>query len=63
MKILSSHKISKYLHGTFAEYFGSTVYDGIWVGKDSSIPNINGIRLDVIEGTCGYEGVLGGNNI
>ena len=55
MKKLSTHKISKYLHGTFAEYFGSTVYDGIWVGKDSPIPNVNGIRSDVIEGVkeCG----------
>ncbi len=55
MQRLSSHKISKYIHGTFAEYFGSTVYDGIWVGKTSKIPNINGIRLDVIEGIreCG----------
>ena len=55
MKKLSTHKISKYIHGTFAEYFGSTIYDGIWVGKDSSIPNINGFRKDVVEGIkeCG----------
>ena len=50
MKIKSTHKISKYLHGTFAEYFGTTIYDGIWVGKDSPIPNINGFRRDVVEG-------------
>ena len=50
-----THKISKYLHGTFAEYFGTTIYDGIWVGKESPIPNINGFRRDVVEGVreCG----------
>ncbi|MBE6592981.1 MAG: hypothetical protein E7642_03200 [Ruminococcaceae bacterium] len=55
MKFIHTHKISKYLHGTFAEFFGSTTYDGIWVGRDSNIPNVNGIRLDVIEGIrdCG----------
>lgn len=55
MKLRSTHKISKYLHGSFAEYFGTTIYDGIWVGKDSPIPNINGFRRDVIEGIreCG----------
>ena len=49
MKRKDTHCISKYLHGTFAEFFGSTTYDGIWVGKDSPIPNVNGIRLDLIE--------------
>jgi alpha-N-arabinofuranosidase len=57
MKKIETHRLSKYLHGTFAEYFGSTVYDGIWVGKDSDIPNVNGIRRDVIEGIreCGLS--------
>ncbi|MBE6635505.1 MAG: hypothetical protein E7617_04825 [Ruminococcaceae bacterium] len=55
MKRLDTHRISKYLHGTFGEFFGSTTYDGLWVGKDSDIPNVGGIRLDVIEGIreCG----------
>ena len=57
MKLKTTHKISKYLHGTFAEYFGTTIYDGIWVGKDSPIPNINGFRRDVVEGVreCGLS--------
>ena len=42
--------VSKYIHSVFFEYFGRVIYDGIWVGKDSSIPNIDGIRLDVIQG-------------
>ena len=49
MKRKNSHHISKYLHGTFAEFFGNTTYDGIWVGRNSDIPNVNGIRLDLIE--------------
>ena len=41
--------ISKYLQGQFSEHLGSGIYGGIWVGKDSSIPNIRGIRSDVVE--------------
>ena len=50
------YRISKYLHSVFFEYFGHVIYDGIWVGRDSNIPNIDGIRLDVIEG-CRELGV------
>ncbi|MBQ7650971.1 MAG: hypothetical protein IJS15_08425, partial [Victivallales bacterium] len=42
--------ISRFIHSVFFEYFGRVIYDGIWVGKDSEIPNIDGIRMDVIEG-------------
>ncbi len=42
--------ISKKIHSVFFEYFGKVIYDGIWVGRDSTIPNIDGLRLDVIEG-------------
>jgi alpha-N-arabinofuranosidase len=35
-------------HGHFAEHLGSCVYGGLWVGKDSPIPNINGYRKDVV---------------
>lgn len=40
------HKVSKYIYGHFAEHLGRCIYDGIWVGEDSSIKNDNGIRLD-----------------
>lgn len=36
------------LHGHFAEHLGSCIYGGIWVGKDSPIPNINGYRKDAV---------------
>jgi len=42
--------ISPRLHSVFFEYFGKVIYDGIFVGKDSDIPNIDGIRKDVIDG-------------
>ena len=42
-------KISKNIFGHFAEHLGRCIYEGIWVGRDSKIPNTNGIRNDVIE--------------
>ncbi len=37
------------LHSHFAEHLGSCVYGGIWVGKKSSIPNINGYRQATVD--------------
>jgi len=45
----SKYIISKHIYGHFAEHLGRCIYDGIWVGPDSKIPNINGIRKDVVE--------------
>ncbi|MDO6474087.1 alpha-L-arabinofuranosidase C-terminal domain-containing protein [Alteromonas sp. 1_MG-2023] len=41
-------KISKNIYGQFAEHLGNSIYEGIWVGKDSDIPNTRGIRNDVV---------------
>jgi alpha-N-arabinofuranosidase len=41
-------KIDRNIFGQFAEHLGHGVYDGIWVGPDSTIPNIRGIRNDVV---------------
>jgi alpha-N-arabinofuranosidase len=41
-------RISKHLYGHFAEHLGRCIYDGLWVGPDSPIPNTRGIRNDVI---------------
>ena len=49
-------RISPKIHSVFFEYFGRVIYDGIWVGRDSKIPNIDGIRKDVIDG-CREIGV------
>jgi alpha-L-arabinofuranosidase len=37
------------LHGNFAEHVGSCIYGGIWVGKDSRIPNVEGYRQDLVD--------------
>jgi alpha-N-arabinofuranosidase len=42
-------KISKHIYGQFSEHLGRGVYEGIWVGENSSIPNTRGIRNDVVE--------------
>ncbi len=42
-------KISKYIYGHFAEHLGRCIYEGIYVGEDSTIPNVNGMRTDVVE--------------
>ncbi|MBO1005123.1 alpha-N-arabinofuranosidase [Pseudogracilibacillus auburnensis] len=41
--------INKNIYGHFAEHLGRGIYEGIWVGEDSSIPNTNGVRNDVLE--------------
>ena len=41
--------IHKELYGQFSEHLGSCIYGGIWVGKDSPIPNEDGYRSDVLE--------------
>lgn len=50
LKRKDDYFVSKYIHSVFFEYFGKVIYDGIWVGKDNIIPNIDGIRKDVIDG-------------
>jgi len=44
----SGPKIDRNLFGQFAEHLGHGVYEGVWVGPNSSIPNTRGIRNDVV---------------
>ena len=37
------------IYGHFSEHLGRCIYEGIYVGEESPIPNIHGIRKDVIE--------------
>ncbi|MBK7257211.1 MAG: alpha-N-arabinofuranosidase [Ignavibacteriae bacterium] len=37
------------LHGHFLEHLGTATYGGIWVGRDSTIPNIDGLRARAVE--------------
>jgi alpha-N-arabinofuranosidase len=41
-------KIDRNIFGQFAEHLGHGIYEGIWVGPDSRIPNTRGIRNDVV---------------
>jgi alpha-N-arabinofuranosidase len=41
-------KIERDIFGQFAEHLGTGVYGGVWVGTDSPIPNVRGIRSDVV---------------
>jgi alpha-L-arabinofuranosidase len=41
-------KIDRNIFGQFAEHLGHGIYEGIWVGIDSTIPNTRGIRNDVV---------------
>lgn len=40
--------INKNIYGQFSEHLGHCIYQGIWVGEESLIPNTKGIRNDVI---------------
>ena len=40
--------INKDIYGQFAEHLGRGIYEGIWVGHDSDIPNTKGFRNDVL---------------
>ncbi|MFC5449861.1 alpha-N-arabinofuranosidase [Paenibacillus aestuarii] len=41
--------IDRNIYGHFSEHLGRCIYEGIWVGVDSPIPNTEGFRTDVIE--------------
>ncbi|MBR4214670.1 MAG: alpha-N-arabinofuranosidase, partial [Bacteroidales bacterium] len=43
----SAHVIPAEIYGQFAEHLGRCIYDGIWVGKNSTIANQDGYRTDV----------------
>jgi alpha-N-arabinofuranosidase len=40
--------INRNIFGQFAEHLGHGIYEGIWVGPDSTIPNTRGVRNDVV---------------
>src|SRR5579872_3176630 len=41
--------ISPNVYGHFTENLGGVIYDGVWVGEHSSVPNLNGIRKELVE--------------
>ncbi len=42
-------KINKDIYGSFSEHLGRCIYEGTYVGEDSAIPNVKGIRKDVVK--------------
>jgi alpha-N-arabinofuranosidase len=44
----AKYPISKDIYGHFAEHLGRCIYEGIWVGEKSTIPNTGGYRNDVV---------------
>lgn len=40
--------IPREIYSQFAEHLGRCIYEGVWVGEDSQIPNTRGIRNDVV---------------
>ena len=42
------HHLSEHLR-TLSEHIGGVIYDGVWVGENSKIPNIGGLRKDLVE--------------
>lgn len=41
--------ISREIYGNFAEHLGRCIYDGVYVGEESPIPNRKGMRTDIVE--------------
>lgn len=42
-------KINPEIYGHFSEHLGRCIYEGLYVKEDSGIPNVNGMRTDVVE--------------
>ena len=41
--------INKNIYGHFSEHLGRCIYGGLFVGENSEIPNVKGMRTDVVE--------------
>ncbi len=44
----ASGTVSRHIYGHFSEHLGRCIYEGFWVGEDSTIPNTRGIRHDTV---------------
>ena len=42
-------RINRNIYGNFSEHLGRCIYNGLYVGEGSSIPNIHGMRTGVVE--------------
>lgn len=46
---ISKGTINRNVYGHFAEHLGRCIYNGFYVGDESSVPNVNGIRSDIVD--------------
>ena len=52
IKINEHNKLSHIapeIYGHFSEHLGRCIYEGLYVGEHSDIPNVNGMRTDVVQ--------------
>ena len=49
VKPLAIGTINPMIYGHFSEHIGGVFYDGLWVGEDSTVPNIRGFRKSLVE--------------
>lgn len=42
-------RINREIYGHFSEHLGRCIYNGLYVGEESEIPNTGGVRNDIIE--------------
>jgi len=42
-------QINPHIYGHFIEHLGGVIYDGIWVGRNSKTPNVDGIRKQFVD--------------
>jgi alpha-N-arabinofuranosidase len=41
--------IAPEIYGQFTEQLGGVIYDGVWVGENSTVPNVGGIRKQLVD--------------
>jgi len=41
--------ITPAIYGHFIEHLGGVIYDGLWVGRESKIPNVDGLRRQFVD--------------
>jgi len=41
--------IAPEIYGHFTENLGGVIYDGVWVGQDSAVPNVHGVRKALVD--------------
>jgi alpha-N-arabinofuranosidase len=46
---IAKTKIDRNIYSHFSEHLGRCIYEGYWVGEESEIPNVRGIRMDVVD--------------